>query len=193
MANASGMACRVLCSAAFIRRFFLHQAPTASTLRHRQRQHHRSSECSPQVTTIAAARPSTPPHNDGPPVEKNLWRQIVNGALPHPFVAAAMVASSAVAHAASPNRGGGDAGGVGWDAPAAAQHVALGGVCFAATALVFARYEGVFLREIRALWATRRRGGGEAGAKSGAAVVTRTAGGGGPLSRGAAAVRNKTD
>lgn len=193
MANASGMACRVLFSAAFIRRFFLHQAPTAGTLRHRQRQHRRSSECSPQVTTMAAATPATPPHNDGRPVEKNLWRQVVNGALPHPCVAAAMVASSVVAHAASPNRGGGDAGGVGWDAPVAAQHVAIGGVCFAATALVFARYEGVFLREIRALWAARRRGGGGAGVLNGAVVVTRTAGGVGPLSSGAAGVRNKTD
>lgn len=172
MANASGMACRVVCSAAFIRRFFLHQTPTDSTLRHR------SSECSPQVTAMATATSATPPHNDGRPADKNLWRQVVSGALPHPCVAAAMVASSAVAHAASPSGGGGDAGGIGWEAAVAARHVALGGVCFVATALVFARYEGVFLREMKALWAARRRGGGGAGGKDGTVAVTRTAGGG---------------
>lgn len=140
---------------------------------------------------MAAATSATPRHNDGRPADKNLWRQVVSGALPHPYVAAAMVASSAVAHAASPS--GGDAGGIGWEAAAAARHVALGGVCFVATALVFTRYEGVFLREMKALWAARRRGGGGAGDKDGTVAVTRTAGGVGPLSNGAVGVRNKTD
>lgn len=117
----------------------------------------------------------------------------MSGALPHPCVALAMVASSAVAHYASPSRGGDDAGGVGWDAAAAARHVALGWVCFAGTALVFARYEGVFLREMKALWAARRRGGGGAGGNGGAAAVARAAGGVDLASSEAVGGRDKTD
>ena len=192
MANASGMACRVVCSAAFIRRFFLHQTPTVATLRHchrqSQRRRQRLSDSSRQVTVTAAVTSATAPapHNDGRAAEKNLWRQVVSGALLHPCVAAAMVASSAVAYAASPSGGGGDVGGNGWEAAAAARHVALGGVCFVATALIFARYEGMFLREIKALWAARRQGrrGG---------VVAQAAGEVSPASAGAVGGRDKTD
>lgn len=189
MANASGMACRVVCSAAFIRCFFLPQTPTVATLRHRRHQRDPSSDCEPQVTTTAAATSAAVPHEDGRAAEKNLWRQVVSGALPHPCVAAAMAASSVIAHAASPSGNGDDVGGADWNATA--RHVALGAVCFAATALVFARYEGVFLRDMKALWAARRQRA--AGGDEGAVEVTRAAGGLGIASSEAVGGRDKTD
>lgn len=169
MANAAGMACRVVCSGVFIRRFFLQGTPPP-----------------PSRGSIPAASPSAPasPDNNNDNAgqrrepngrsRRNLWRQVVAGALPHPGVVAAMAASSAAAFAASPSSnssssasaadgGGGD---VPWDAAGgAARHVAVGGVCFVATAAVFARCEAAFVGEVAALWAARRRPSGDGGGR----------------------------
>lgn len=153
MANAAGMACRVVCSAVFIRRFFL-QGTTAGRRR-------------PPV-----ASPPPPARVDGggggrrrreQDHERNLWGEVVAGAIPHPVVVAAMCISSAVAFAASPHslsldaNGDGGGGGVSWDSVGAVKHVGVGLVCFAATAVVFMKFERQFLRDVAALWAARRR------------------------------------
>lgn len=142
MANAAGMACRVICSAVFIRRFFLQKPAGAGVIGQ-----------SSHTTT-----------------EKNLWRQVVNGALPHPAVFAAMAASSVLAYAASPAQtapGGAVGGGDPWSITAASRHVGVGAACFALTAAVFVRFERRFLREMGALWAARRRNRGLSGEADG--------------------------
>lgn len=156
MANAAGMACRVICSAVFIRRFFL-QGKAASTT---------TTTAAADNDATAVAPPS--PSNEGEKRrrkqknERNLWREVVSGALPHPGVVAAMAMSSAAAFATSPvapldGEGANGAGDVSWNVTGAATHVAVGLVCFVATAAVFAKCEGTFLKEVRALWAVRRR------------------------------------
>lgn len=161
MANAAGMACRVVCSGVFIRRFFLQGTPTNSPLR---------SSGIPVASSPAPACPDDSNSNSNterrrrPNREsRNLWREVVAGALPHPGVVAAMAVSSAAAFAASPpspsSAVGGD--GVPWDAAGAARHVGVGVVCFVATAAVFARCEAQFVGEVAALWAARRRPSGE--------------------------------
>lgn len=145
MANAAGMACRVLCSAAFIRRFFLQQAPIVDG--------NHSSRRSVSVAATAFSR-------GGKRVqENNLWLEVLIRALPHPFVFVAMTISSVVAHATSPTvavEGGDDKGIAPWNVVAAAKHVVIGAACFGLTAAVFARYERRFFRELRSLWAARR-------------------------------------
>lgn len=152
MANSAGMACRVVWSAAFIRRFFLQQDST---------------------TTITASRPTVErdhqlTRGEGKKrchKQENLWRRVVAGALPHPIVITAMIVSSVVVRATSPyyydgmSSGGGagwSEGGHDWNILAAARHVAIGAFCLCITALVFAKCERKFLGEWRALWAARR-------------------------------------
>lgn len=168
MANAAGMACRVICSGVFIRRFFL-QGTTSSTAPLR----------SSSPDTCSSPPPPPPPPTPGnntlrrkkPNREsKNLWRRVVTGALPHPGVVAAMSLSSVAAFAASPSSsaGGGD---VPWDVAGAARHVVVGVACFVATAAVFARCEVVFVREVVALWAARRRPSSREDGDGGGGVV----------------------
>lgn len=145
MANAAGMACRVLCSAVFIRRFFLQQINAAGG---------RSSSGRSSVAAAAASPP-----RGGRAKKTNLWRGVVIGAIPHPAVVTAMAVSSAVAHASSPAQAvavGDGSGSMSWDAAAAAKHVGVGAVCFGLTAVVFARFERKFLREVGSLWAARK-------------------------------------
>lgn len=168
MANAAGMACRVICSAVFIRRFFLQGKTTTTTAP------------APAANNQATAVASKMPLDDGEKRrrrqenERNLWREVVSGALPHPGVVTAMAMSSAAAFATSPvspfdGEGADGAGDVSWDVAGAAKHVVVGLVCCVATAVVFTRCEGAFLREVHALWAARRRrrrqpsGGGRSG------------------------------
>eukprot|EP00752_Nemacystus_decipiens_P014738 g13124.t3 len=156
MANAAGMACRVVCSGVFIRRFFLHGTATTPL---------RSSV--PEASSSSAPPSAEPPpspdsNNSGRPRKPNgesgdLWRRVVAGALPHPGVVAAMALSSAAAFAASPDASATDGGGVPWDVAGAARHVGVGAVCLVATAAVFARCEAEFVGEVAALWAARRR------------------------------------
>ena len=136
IANAAGMACRVVVSAAFIRRFFL--------------------QAKPDDPGIGGGRSST----DAPPISghdiisnpgrKNLWREVAAGALPHPVVLGAMAVSSAVAHASSPAATGP------WSIAAASRHILVGVLCLGLTGALFARFEQKFLRDIRGLWAARR-------------------------------------
>lgn len=155
MANAVGMACRVICSAVFIRRFFLQKSAGAGGVDDDQ----------------SSSRGAT---------EKNLWRQVVAGALPHPAVFVAMAASSVLAHASSPAQtaaSGVAAGGrVSWDITTVSRHVGVGAACFGVTAAVFVRFERRFLREMGALWAARRRNRGSRGGTDG--VVSDEAGDG---------------
>lgn len=152
MANAAGMACRVICSAVFIRRFFLQgtATTTAAALN--------------EAATVASPVPldAGEKRQRKQKCERNLWREVVSEALPHPGVVAAMAMSSAAAWAASPvalfsSEGAGDDGDVSWNKAGAAKHVFVGLVCFVATAAIFLRCEGAFMREVGALWASRRR------------------------------------
>lgn len=151
MANAAGMACRVICSAAFIRRFFLEDTGALPPPQQR----------GPKNEDMLGHAEKTP--------TQTLWRRVIAGALPHPLVVAALTISSAVAHETSPYtrspldglfmvEGDGSDGsrGVPWDMRAAAKHVGVGGSCFVFTAAVFWTFEHRFLMELRALWAARR-------------------------------------
>lgn len=151
MANAAGMACRVICSAAFIRRFFLEDTGALPLLQQRGQKNKK-------ILEPAERTPS-----------QTLWRRVIAGALPHPLVVAALTISSVVAHGTSPYSrspldgvftvgGDGSEGdpGMPWDMKAAAKHVGVGGLCFVFTAAVFRRFEHRFLMELRALWAARR-------------------------------------
>ncbi|CAN0074076.1 unnamed protein product [Scytosiphon promiscuus] len=172
MANAAGMACRVVCSAVFIRRFFLQGTPAAAPA-------DVGGGCAGSGggdsdalkaggASVSPSSPRGPGRGREPTRRKNLWREVVAGAFPHPAVVAAMGLSSVAAFATSPPPHG---GGVPWDVIAAAKHVGCGLACFVVTAAVFVRYEGGFLKEIGALWTARRRpnpgargaGGGGAG------------------------------
>lgn len=145
MANAAGMACRVVCSAVFIRRFFVRSGPSEVD------------SCTLKSSGVAGASQS--PHKALPHDGANLWRQVVTRALPHPCVLAVMAISSAAANAAAPDdvvdvqNGKGVAS---WDMVASAKHVVLGLICLVFTGIVFSRYERRFLRELRELWAARR-------------------------------------
>eukprot|EP00903_Cladosiphon_okamuranus_P013314 g12409.t1 len=168
MANAAGMVCRVVCSGVFIRRFFLQgtTSTAAPSLNSSSSSSSDTSSSSPPAPTPGNSAGRQRSHNPNRE-SRNLWRQVVAGALPHPGVAAAMALSSAAAFAASPSSsaGGGDAP---WDVVGAARHVGVGVACFVATAAIFARCEVVFMREVVALWAARRRpssrGDGDGGA-----------------------------
>ncbi|CAM9389306.1 unnamed protein product, partial [Hapterophycus canaliculatus] len=162
MANAAGMACRVICSAAFIRRFFLQGTPVATLA---ETAHDCAGSGGADIGVLKSDRtwnhtrfaPSALPgegQEGETPKRRNLWREVVAGALPHPGVVTAMGLSSAVAYATSPPV---HDGGVPWDVTGAAKHVGFGLACFVMTAAVFAKYEGDFFREIRALWTARRR------------------------------------
>lgn len=146
MANAAGMACRVIFSGIFIRRFFLDETEATVT----------------GPTNRGNNLPETKPDKN-----MNLWRRVVKGALPHPVVVAVMVISSGAARLTSPypfGVAGGRSGGGGgilsssWDIRAAAKHVGIGAMFFVLTAVVFGRFERRFLRELRNLWAARRSG-----------------------------------
>lgn len=142
MANAAGMACRVVCSATFIRRFFLEQ-----------------SFFSPATHVGAKTEQDTKQQES-----VNLWRTVVTGALAHPAVLVAMTISSIVICASSPYHANSRQGGIGnthgvtWDTRAAATHIVVGVACLGATTVTFAIFERKFLGELRALWSARRGG-----------------------------------
>ncbi|CAM9712086.1 unnamed protein product [Ectocarpus sp. 12 AP-2014] len=177
MANAAGMACRVICSGVFIRRFFLQRtSPAAPSLKAAAVGDRAASGESNRLSPSGSPHrpPSKPPRaspNGGERRQKtatkrNLWREVVTGAAPHPGVIAVMALSSAAAYATSPaarHVAGGNSG-----APLdAAKHVGVGLVCFSVTATVFVKCEGAFLRELGALWAARRPPGPDAGRGAG--------------------------
>lgn len=191
MANAAGMACRVVCSGVFIRRFFLQRTTSATPAL-------KAVAIGDRTASGESSRlnPSDSPHQSplqfshAPPnggerrkrmgTKRSLWREVVTGAVPHPGVVAVMALSSATAYVTSPaahHIAGGNGG-----APlgAAAKHVGVGLVCCLVSAAVFVKCEGAFLRELGALWAARRPSGPDAG---------RGAGGGDAASGGA----NKSD
>lgn len=142
MANAAGMACRVIVSGAFIRRYFL-QKTNSSVLSKRG-----DSQDSRRVFQSKEA--SSTPGDASVPL-RNLWRDVVlTGALPHPVVLTAMALSSAAAHATSPVEA------AAWEIGAAAKHVLVGVGCLGISAALFVRFEMKFLRELRGLWAARR-------------------------------------
>lgn len=92
--------------------------------------------------------------------EKNLWLEVVTGALPHPAVLVTMAVSFAVAHAASPTESDTTTSGgaeLSWNGVAAAKHVAVGAVCLGISAAVFERFEKKFVQNLKGLWAARRR------------------------------------
>ncbi|CAB1100987.1 unnamed protein product [Ectocarpus sp. CCAP 1310/34] len=177
MANAAGMACRVICSGVFIRRFFLQRTPPATPSLKAAAVGDRAASGESSRLSPSGSRhlpPSIPPR--APPnggerrqktaTKRNLWREVVTGAAPHPGVVAVMALSSAAAYATSPaarHVAGGNSG-----APLdAAKHVGVGLVCFLFTATVFVKCEGAFLRELGALWAARRPPGPDDGRGAG--------------------------
>lgn len=155
MANAAGIGCRVICSGAFIRRFFIEgTGPTATCPTNRG-------------NNLSGPKPN---------LKTNLWQRVVIGALPHPIVVSVMAVSSGVVCMTSPcsfgaaggRSGGGDGNrGDPWNIRAAAKHVGIGALCFALTAFVFARFEQRFLRELRSLWAARRSSDVSSGGRGG--------------------------
>lgn len=177
MANAAGMACRVTCSGVFIRRFFLQRTtPATPALKvvavGDRAASGESSRLSPSGSAHRSpSEPSRAPPNGGERRQKtatkrNLWREVVTGAAPHPGVVAVMALSSAAAYATSPSAHH-VAGGNGGAPLDAAKHVGVGLVCFLVTAAVFVKCEGAFLRELGALWAARRPPGPDAGRGAG--------------------------
>ncbi|CAM9836960.1 unnamed protein product [Ectocarpus fasciculatus] len=184
MANAAGMACRVICSGVFIRRFFLHRTTSGTPALRAAAIGDRAAICGESSRLSPSASPHQPPseasraQNGGErrkrtATKRNLWREVVAGAVPHPGVVAAMALSSAAAYATSPAARHAAAGGNGGSALDAAKHVGVGLVCFLATAAVFVKCERAFLRELGALWAARRPPGpdGGRGAGSGDAAL----------------------
>ncbi|CBJ26892.1 conserved unknown protein [Ectocarpus siliculosus] len=177
MANAAGMACRVICSGLFIRRFFLRRTtPATPSLKPAavgdRAASGESSRLSPSGSPHRSpSEPSRAPPNGGErrkktATKRNLWREVVTGAVPHPGVVSIMALSSAAAYATSPaaRHVAGGNGGAPLDA---AKHVGVGLVCFLVTAAVFVKCEGAFLRELGALWAARRPPGPDAGRGAG--------------------------
>lgn len=131
MANAAGMACRVVVSGTFIRRYFLQKTKSQDRWRGFQ---------SKEALSI--------PGDESVPL-RNLWRDVVlPGALPHPVVLAAMALSSAAAHLTSPAAV--------WEIGAAVRHILIGVGCLGVSSMLFVRFEMKFLRKLRGLWAARR-------------------------------------
>lgn len=131
MANAAGMACRVVVSGVFIRHFFLQKGNSQGSWKGFQ---------SKEASSI--------PGDESVPL-RNLWRDVVlPGALPHPVVLAALALSSAAAHLTSPAAA--------WEIGAAAKHVLVGVGCLCVSSALFVRFEMKFLRNLRELWAARR-------------------------------------
>ncbi|CAN0508981.1 unnamed protein product, partial [Ectocarpus sp. 12 AP-2014] len=101
MANAAGMACRVICSGVFIRRFFLQRtSPATPSLKAAAVGDRAASGESNRLSPSGSPHrpPSKPPRaspNGGERRQKtatkrNLWREVVTGAAPHPGVIAVM-------------------------------------------------------------------------------------------------------
>lgn len=165
MANAAGMACRVVCSAVFIRRFFLQGTPAAAITEIASDcvgsgggdsvvlKPNRASKHTPLITPLV---PPDGGQQRDTTKQTNLWREVVAGALPHPVVVTAMGLSSAVAYATSPPA---HEGVVPWNVTAATKHVGFGLACFVTTTVFFTKFEREFLKEVRALWTARRRPG----------------------------------
>lgn len=151
MANAAGMACRVVCSAAFIRRYF-----RGVTKSHRSRRN--------PGEALGDGNPGGSPSTatqKRAPTNTSLWNKVLMGALPHPTVILAMVVSSAAAYMSSPYRSvvadRGQTDEPPWDLVAAAKHVGVGAAGFVFSAALFTIFETRFLLELRALWGTRRK------------------------------------
>lgn len=183
MANALGMACRVVCSAVFIRRYFLGQTVALPVSRgcvksvdvkriqathagpeYQRRPHGGGDGERPTNPPMTAAQQANVEPTQA--IVPNLWRRVVTGALPHPAVLVAMAISSGAAWLTSPFRHVADVGEsdqIPWDVVAAAAHVGIGAACFLVTGVLFVVLEKPFLRKLKALWGSRREARAGAG------------------------------
>ncbi|CAM9430217.1 unnamed protein product [Choristocarpus tenellus] len=128
MANTVGMACRVLCSSYFIRRYFCRDTGRCTSQR-----------TPGGATGVGGAKP---------------LEGLIMGALPHPYVLGAMGLSFFVTGAFSSTGSGAEMDAWG----TAGRHLGIGVVCLGCVGRVFLVCERDFVGDLASLWAKRKPG-----------------------------------